>query len=398
MPTHPPLPHFFYPSSSASPLPPLHLCLTSSTHPPLHPFPQLFLLGSHELSIHDAAFRALLLAVLEIALASRHASSLSAARSALVQLVTVAFRRMESSSQAVSVAPVAVKDPLAGIQALLDKGPDDAQGVPGFLQQMKSDLSWFGGHELKASALALENIRSAFRGDWAEEGNSAEERKGEGRVEERGGEAESRRGEVSSSGNEGGARREGAEEGPSSVEDRGEESDTGAAEGRRRGEGEIEARSASDTADLTPERDGPEPRPRGLASPSPSESRRGDGERSPFWKDARSLFRGLCQLASRGAEAGGSLDAMAVRGKVLALELLALVLENSRDALMGDEVFLEDIKQLLLLSLVRGCLCSLARRGLGPRTTSALLSLLLSLVGVCAQHTRHDWRGGFVEP
>ena len=42
-----------------------------------------------------------------------------------------------------------------------------------------------------------------------------------------------------------------------------------------------------------------------------------------------------------------------MRAKVLSLELVALVLDNARAALLGDEAFVEAIKQVLLLSLVR---------------------------------------------
>ncbi|KAK9829453.1 hypothetical protein WJX72_005963 [[Myrmecia] bisecta] len=70
-------------------------------------------------------------------------------------------------------------------------------------------------------------------------------------------------------------------------------------------------------------------------------------------KDAFLVFRALCKLSIRTSESSSGTDVTAVRGKVLALELLKILLENSGPVFRQSEKFVSAIKQYLCLSLLK---------------------------------------------
>jgi len=72
-------------------------------------------------------------------------------------------------------------------------------------------------------------------------------------------------------------------------------------------------------------------------------------------KDAFLVFRALCKLSIRSADASPASEVTTLRGKILALELLKVLLENSGQQFRTGERFLSAIKQYLCLSLLRNC-------------------------------------------
>jgi hypothetical protein len=72
-------------------------------------------------------------------------------------------------------------------------------------------------------------------------------------------------------------------------------------------------------------------------------------------KDAFLVFRALCKLSIRSTETAPGSEITTVRGKVLALELLKILLENSGPLFRSTERFVSAIKQYLCLSLLKNC-------------------------------------------
>jgi len=70
-------------------------------------------------------------------------------------------------------------------------------------------------------------------------------------------------------------------------------------------------------------------------------------------QDAFLVFRALCKLSTRTSDTAAVQDATAARGKVLALELLKLLLENTGPVFRSCELFTTAIRQHLCASLLR---------------------------------------------
>eukprot|EP00798_Chlamydomonas_sp_ICE-L_P022401 gene22401-29513_t len=70
-------------------------------------------------------------------------------------------------------------------------------------------------------------------------------------------------------------------------------------------------------------------------------------------KDAFLVFRALCKLSIRTSDAATVMDPTAVRGKVLALELLKILMENSRPIFQRSDKFLSAIGKVLALELLK---------------------------------------------
>ncbi|EFJ37131.1 hypothetical protein SELMODRAFT_230001 [Selaginella moellendorffii] len=79
---------------------------------------------------------------------------------------------------------------------------------------------------------------------------------------------------------------------------------------------------------------------------------------SQFKRDAFLVFRALCRLSMKKPQQEGTPDPLAIRSKVLALELLKLVLENAGTSFCFNPKFLDAIKQYLCLSLMQNCAVS----------------------------------------
>ncbi|CAN8254084.1 unnamed protein product [Cochlearia groenlandica] len=70
-------------------------------------------------------------------------------------------------------------------------------------------------------------------------------------------------------------------------------------------------------------------------------------------RDAFLVFRALCKLSMKTAPKESSTDLQSMRGKILALELLKILLENAGAVFRTSERFLGAIKQYLCLSLLK---------------------------------------------
>lgn len=91
-------------------------------------------------------------------------------------------------------------------------------------------------------------------------------------------------------------------------------------------------------------------------------------------KDAFLVFRALCKLSIRTSDSATMSDPTAVRGKILALELLKILLENSGPTFRTNEKFLSAIRQYLCLSLLKNSASSI------PQALQLSCSIFLSLL------------------
>lgn len=69
--------------------------------------------------------------------------------------------------------------------------------------------------------------------------------------------------------------------------------------------------------------------------------------------DAFLVFRALCKLSLKDPSDGGGWDTSAVRGKLLALQLLKMLLENAGHKFCNSSTFISAMKQYLSVSLVK---------------------------------------------
>eukprot|EP00850_Spirogloea_muscicola_P003472 SM000014S00260 [mRNA] locus=s14:364320:373142:+ [translate_table: standard] len=76
-------------------------------------------------------------------------------------------------------------------------------------------------------------------------------------------------------------------------------------------------------------------------------------------RDAFLVFRALCKLSMKNPPAEGASDPFAIRGKIVALELLKILLENAGLVFRTNERFVGAIKQYLCLSLLKNSTSSL---------------------------------------
>ncbi|XP_047965074.1 brefeldin A-inhibited guanine nucleotide-exchange protein 2-like [Salvia hispanica] len=87
----------------------------------------------------------------------------------------------------------------------------------------------------------------------------------------------------------------------------------------------------------------------------------GEGERdddlvrigNKFRRDAFLVFRDLCMLSMKTPLKDAAADPQAMKGKIVALELLKILLENAGEIFRTSERFLDAIKQYLCLSLLK---------------------------------------------
>eukprot|EP00249_Psilotum_nudum_P023695 c28957_g2_i1 orf=862-6204(-) len=76
-------------------------------------------------------------------------------------------------------------------------------------------------------------------------------------------------------------------------------------------------------------------------------------------RDAFLVFRALCKLSMKSPPQEGSSDMLSLRGKIVALELLKILLENAGAVFRTSERFLGAIKQYLCLSLLKNSASSM---------------------------------------
>uniref|UniRef100_A0A0G4G318 SEC7 domain-containing protein n=1 Tax=Chromera velia CCMP2878 TaxID=1169474 RepID=A0A0G4G318_9ALVE len=107
-------------------------------------------------------------------------------------------------------------------------------------------------------------------------------------------------------------------------------------------------------------------------------------------KDALTLFQSLCKLSMKDIPPGSPPDQRSVRSKKLALELIQSMLQNSGPLLRNSEKFIEILKMLLCISLIKNCVSHI------PRIFELSLGIFLLLFGNFKDHLRNEI-GVFVE-
>jgi brefeldin A-inhibited guanine nucleotide-exchange protein len=78
-----------------------------------------------------------------------------------------------------------------------------------------------------------------------------------------------------------------------------------------------------------------------------------EGTGSKIREDGFLLFKNLCKLSMKFSSQENTDDQILVRGKTLSLELLKVIIDNGGPIWLSDERFLNAIKQLLCLSLLK---------------------------------------------
>ncbi|GIM16144.1 hypothetical protein Vretimale_18795 [Volvox reticuliferus] len=126
-----------------------------------------------------------------------------------------------------------------------------------------------------------------------------------------------------------------------------------------------------------------------VTSVAPGSATGGDagdgGDSAPFVADAASrtavlqrdaflVFRALCKLSIRTNDSATANDPTSVRGKVLALELVKVLLENSGPVFRRQDKFLAAIRQYLCLSLLKNSASPL------PAAQTLSVSIFMSLL------------------
>lgn len=101
-------------------------------------------------------------------------------------------------------------------------------------------------------------------------------------------------------------------------------------------------------------------------------------------KDAFLAFRALCKLSIRSAEGAPGSELTTVRGKVLALELLKILLENSGPRFTEGERFVGAIRQYLCLSLLKNCQSAV------PAVLRLCCSIFLTLMAKFRRHLKAE--------
>jgi len=98
------------------------------------------------------------------------------------------------------------------------------------------------------------------------------------------------------------------------------------------------------------------------------------GLASVLQKDGFLVFRALCKLSIRSADATSASEVTTLRGKILALELLKILLENSGPLFRSGERYIGAIKQYLCLSLLKNC------SSIAPQAQRLCASIFLTLI------------------
>lgn len=80
-----------------------------------------------------------------------------------------------------------------------------------------------------------------------------------------------------------------------------------------------------------------------------------------YERDAFLCFRALCKLSIHTSESVPATDSWSIKGKVLALELLKVLLENSGPVLYRSDKFMTVVKDVLCVSLLRNSTAQVGR-------------------------------------
>lgn len=286
---------------------------------------------SPTLPVHGQALLLAVRACYNVFLTSRSEVTQATAKATLTQMLNVVFQRLEAGTLSVIVPPIAVTD-------VLGLPPADASSMSAFVQQFLHDVA----SAVDPFGTFAEGVQAGLDDAFAHSVDPA---------------------------------------GPA-VEDLYDPSDpvdsqriswrssTGEGDAGTGGDGSLQ-RLDGDGGDSGTDTD----------TDLPSEAQSG-GAGGPaiseldivLQKDAFLVFRALCKLSIRSADASTGSDVTTMRGKVLALELLKVLLENSGPKFRSGDRFVGAIKQYLCLSLLKNC------ASVSPQAQRLCASIFLTLI------------------
>ncbi|PSC72251.1 brefeldin A-inhibited guanine nucleotide-exchange 2-like [Micractinium conductrix] len=277
---------------------------------------------STTLAVHGQALLLVVRACYNIFLTSRSDVNQATAKATLTQMLNVVFQRMEAGSAAVVVPPIMVSD-------LLGLPPADASNMSAFVQQFLADVVATVDPFGTVTQAIQEGLDDAFVSQAPILGE------------------------------------EGAEDlyDPSDPTDRQQIEWRQTAQEKQQQQQAAEEEAAGGEGASTPAR-ATSSAAGDLASHGSETTQGISGDASSgkqlsvpaqLQKDAFLVFRALCKLSIRSTEAAPGSEITTIRGKVLALELLKILLENSGPLFQTGERFVSAIKQYLCLSLLKNC-------------------------------------------
>lgn len=232
-----------------------------------------------------------------IYLMSRSPVNQTTAKASLTQMLNVVFQRMESNSQHITVSPIIVKD-------VIDPGPApgsvDPSTVQTFLNKVVAETLF---------APSLDDLRQSVAGAFDRKHDL---------------------------------------EGMDTSTD----SDQEHIEWRKSEAIAVSSVKPPEQQPIAPIVETGPSRP-----PERTASAESDIRSSVLQKDAYLVFRALCKLSTTSENT--ALDQAAIRGKVLALELIKILLENSGPVFHGSEKFISALKDNLCLSMLKNCSSSI---------------------------------------
>ena len=296
---------------------------------------------SPHLPVHGQALLLTVRACYNVFLTSRSEVTQVTAKATLTQMLNVVFQRLEVGTLAVVVPPMAVAD-------VLGLPPADASSMSAFVQQFLLDVA----SSMDPFGTMAEGVQAELDEAFVHHHHHHQSMEASGPAVE----------ELYDASDPVDAQR---------ISWRGQ----GEEEGGREGEHEKEVAVTTTTTTVAVEEDvvfsaNPNPTPPLPHPPSSSSSldkqqqhqqqqqQQANQLSAVLQKDAFLVFRALCKLSIRSADASSAAEATTMRGKVLALELLKVLLENSGPTFRNGDRFIGAIKQYLCLSLLKNCASS----------------------------------------
>lgn len=220
------------------------------------------------------------------------------AKATLTQMLNVVFQRMESNSQQVAVSPIVVKDYISPVPS---PSAVDTSVVQNFLNKVVAETLFAPSAED-----VRQSVAGAFDRQKSLEGMDTSSESDQEHIEWRTGEAVAVHSSVKT----------------------------------------AEQQPIAPIVEMTPAR-----------SAEGAGSSGGDIRSSVLQKDAYLVFRALCKLSTTSETT--VLDQTATRGKVLALELIKILLENSGPVFRSSEKFISALRDNLCLSMLKNCSSSI---------------------------------------
>ena len=326
---------------------------------------------SSTLPVHGQALLLVVRACYNVFLTSRSEVTQATAKATLTQMLNVVFQRLEVGTLSVIVPPMTVSD-------VLGLPPADASSMSAFVQQFLHDVATavdpFGtfaeGVQAGLDDAFISASAAAAAGDTAV-GPAVEE------LYEVSDPVDAQKISWRANGNGDGASSNNVGVGDDDDDDDGEQ------QVEKKNEGETLSRSttssgmkhaaSSDSFTTTPSVQ-PPPLTATTTTTAPTPGYGSEGLAAVLQKDAFLVFRALCKLSIRNADATAGSEVTTLRGKVLALELLKVLLENSGPTFRSGDRFIGAIKQYLCLSLLKNCSST------APQAQRLCASIFLTLI------------------